>query len=423
MKIEGLNIIAGLEEAFWKIFQPQNAETQNVLLSRITPASTKKKSALALRSLFVLWESLWDSFTQTRKDAWQTYWSTLPFGDHSGLHGWPGSGYSAFVYVNAPRYKLGLPLLLDPLGLFVVMTDLYHQVQGVCYSPELGFFVGCGTYGSGFNVIKSNDGFVWSQVATPVGASLVDIIWVSANQSFYAVDYNNVTNWLYTSSDGINWNNHVVPSCNYVWRICYSPELAIFVAGTGSGGSYKFLYSYNGTTWFVSPSSNTIWCHFIEWSPELGIFCAGGISVNTRRFYTSSDGINWIMRLCPDAVNPRDLAWSPKLGLFCCCKSSLYNGSRFLTSPDGIHWTGHLGLDGAWYSIEWSPELEIFLCVANSNYGNASNVAYSYNGFDWFYLSPQIGFSANRIIWCSEQYKFLALASTGDRVLIGAPAL
>lgn len=423
MKLPSLEIPPGLEDAFYKVVQFLGGQSGEVYISHKTTPAKKYFSYIAKRSFFVKWQSLWDSFLPDRVARWTAYWQTLPFGGHWGAGGYPGSGYSAFVYLNAPRYKLGLPLILDPFGLSVYLTDLYHQIQALCYSPELNIFVGGGVYGSGFNVIKSNDGYSWGQVSTPSGASFYDIIWVSSKSSFYAVDYNNSNNWLYTSPDGINWTSHITPVSNNVQRICYSPELNIFVSSSSLGNPYKFYYSYNGTDWFVSPSGHTIWCNFIEWSPQLGIFLAGGISVNTRRFYTSSDGVHWIMRACADAVNPRDVAWSPKLGIFCCCKSSLFNGSRFLTSPDGINWTGHLGLVGAWYSIAWSPEMEIFLCISNSSYGDASNVAYSYNGSDWFYVSPQISFSGNRLIWCSEQYKFLSLATSSDRVLIGVPLL
>lgn len=65
-----------------------------------------KKKQLKDYSLFVLWEPLWATFDSTRRIAWQTFWG-----------GWPGSGYSSFVQINAPRYKAGLDLLLDPPSL------------------------------------------------------------------------------------------------------------------------------------------------------------------------------------------------------------------------------------------------------------------------------------------------------------------
>lgn len=84
------------------------------MMKRRSGVSQAKKKQIVGYSLFLLWQELWSGFLAGRRDAWQAYWATLPFGAHSGENGWPGSGYSAFVYVNAPRYAAGLSLLLDP---------------------------------------------------------------------------------------------------------------------------------------------------------------------------------------------------------------------------------------------------------------------------------------------------------------------
>lgn len=113
--IEGLDIIPGLEQAFFSIFNLGNNSTENKILVQPRTVSRPKYSKLALRSLVVLWTPIYDGLTGTQKLAWTTYWESLPFGSHSGFHGWPGSGFSAFVYLNAPRLRAGLPLKLSPL--------------------------------------------------------------------------------------------------------------------------------------------------------------------------------------------------------------------------------------------------------------------------------------------------------------------
>jgi hypothetical protein len=113
-KILGLDIPAGLEDAYFKIVQFANGSTQNQINFKNTMLSRQKISNLANRSLFVLWQDLYNGFTQLRKTAWNEYWATLPFGSLGGPDYWPGSGYSAFVYLNAPRYRAGEDLLLDP---------------------------------------------------------------------------------------------------------------------------------------------------------------------------------------------------------------------------------------------------------------------------------------------------------------------
>ncbi len=111
-----LDIPSGLETLFAKALSILSGTTSGTIGIKQPQQTYKKRVVTKNRSLFVLWQSLYDGFTSGRRSAWQTYWGTLPFGDHGGVNEWPGSGYSAFVYVNAPRYKAGLDLLLDPPG-------------------------------------------------------------------------------------------------------------------------------------------------------------------------------------------------------------------------------------------------------------------------------------------------------------------
>jgi hypothetical protein len=116
MKVPEQDIEAGLETSFWNMCQVVGNSTSEVVGKKKGSPAKNNFYNVAKNSLFVKWESLWDSFLQSRKNAWTSYWLTLPFGDHMGAGGYPGSGYSAFVYLNAPRYQLGQDLLLDPPG-------------------------------------------------------------------------------------------------------------------------------------------------------------------------------------------------------------------------------------------------------------------------------------------------------------------
>ena len=109
-----LNIPSGLEELFAKVLQlkPNGTITGiGVTLPQQNHARAKRTSD---RSPVVLLHPYWLTCTSSQKLAWQSYWSTLPYGAHVGAGGWPGSGFSAFVHVNASRLKAGLEILLDP---------------------------------------------------------------------------------------------------------------------------------------------------------------------------------------------------------------------------------------------------------------------------------------------------------------------
>lgn len=113
-KITGLDIPPGLITQYQSVLTLAFYDANATIKKRKYPVSYAKRISFANGSLFVKWQNLWGSFLAPRKLSWTDYWETLPFGAHSGTGGWPGSGYSAFIYVNAPRYMAGLELLLDP---------------------------------------------------------------------------------------------------------------------------------------------------------------------------------------------------------------------------------------------------------------------------------------------------------------------
>lgn len=130
VKIFGLDIPSGLEDLFFKIFQFGNNTTQTTIVGRTGFVTRAKKISWNTRSLFVRWASLYDGLTGGRHNAWTAYWISLPFSSHLGAGGWPGSGFSAFVYVNAPRLKAGLDLLLDPPTGVVLYEEFFDSGVG-----------------------------------------------------------------------------------------------------------------------------------------------------------------------------------------------------------------------------------------------------------------------------------------------------
>ena len=113
-KIFGLDIPTGLEDLYYEIIMPLLTGTTGNIGTQGPQLSRAQKSNLVFRSLFVLWAPIYNALSSSRHAAWTAYWQTLPYGLHSGAGGWPGSGFSAFVKVNTPRYHAHLSLLLDP---------------------------------------------------------------------------------------------------------------------------------------------------------------------------------------------------------------------------------------------------------------------------------------------------------------------
>lgn len=114
--LPNLDIPLGLEQAYRRVISIATG------LGGVRGFSKRQSPARAywpsyrLRSLFVQLAPGYDLLSVYRRNHWQWYWNWLPFTPNLGLRGWPGSGFSAFVYYNAPRLRAGLPLQLDAPG-------------------------------------------------------------------------------------------------------------------------------------------------------------------------------------------------------------------------------------------------------------------------------------------------------------------
>lgn len=114
-KLFGLDIPDGLETAFSKVIALK--PNLNVLGASLTlpKQNHARRKRTANRSLILLWAPLFDSLTSSQRLAWEAYWGS-----------WPGSGFSAFIQVNAPLYKAGLSLLLDPPNANLVLNGNFN---------------------------------------------------------------------------------------------------------------------------------------------------------------------------------------------------------------------------------------------------------------------------------------------------------
>lgn len=168
-KIFGLEIPDGLENLFARVLQLKpNGEVNGIGLT-LPKTTYRKNTVLRGQSLFVGLESYWDSLNGTQKSGWTDYWESLDFSSHSGAGGWPGSGYSAFVYFNAPRVRDGLDIQLDPpaaLGPDIIVNGGF---DGTGYPWELNYDLPIFTWDDGI-VYAEADEFDDGQVRQNVGA-------------------------------------------------------------------------------------------------------------------------------------------------------------------------------------------------------------------------------------------------------------
>ncbi len=293
--------------------------------------------------------------------------------------------------------------------------------QGICYSPDLGIFVGVssGSYqnnysGTGNRVITSSDGINWIGRTAAYDTSWQSICWSSKLGLFIAVSSGgSASNCIMSSPNGIDWTTRTAPVSNGWNSVCWSPELSIFVSVGNTSGGYgnKAMYSYNGIDWNLSKTENSSW-NSICWSPELNLFVAVA-SVGTYRIMVSSDGINWIHIKEPTNTTSswQAVVWAPELGLFLASATSGSFSKYFMRSSDGFNWISSVDTGGSTGQVlAWSKDLEIFMTIES----NGQNGSYSYDGIVWnkfqingYNWPPKPGC----LMWSSEFKMFLGLSN------------
>lgn len=95
------SLALGFIEGLGGIFAPHHPSSK----------SAGVQTRLASISLFVRWQNIYNSLSDSCKDKWVARWEELPYGSHAGAGGYPGSGFSAFVHDNAQRLRNGESLI------------------------------------------------------------------------------------------------------------------------------------------------------------------------------------------------------------------------------------------------------------------------------------------------------------------------
>jgi hypothetical protein len=303
----------------------------------------------------------------------------------------------------------------------------------VCYSSELQLFVAVSNGGSDTpttdRVVTSKDGQNWI-VQTAIDNNWEDIIWINKLRLFVAVSSNGVNNQIMTSYNGINWTSQITPTSNYAFyslawsdelnlcvavntsnnaimisndcinwklvysngtkpmnKVCWSPELSLFIATTTLVSSYcNIIVSTDGTNWTQqtnSPFSSNISLNSISWSPYLKMFIIASSGPANQQVYYSYDGYKWNTGFC--TLNMMTTIWIDELKLFL----GYNDGGIMSYSRNGINWTNYtVDTSGSFSSkpgkICWSPELSIILSTMRQGWTG------SINGERFHIFQPQV---------------------------------
>lgn len=271
----------------------------------------------------------------------------------------------------------------------------------ICWSEEKSLFVLVGGSSDGHNVFTSPDGITWTERSTGVSNAFVAVCYSAELALFVAVgEY-----VIQTSPDGTTWTSRTVPTVGTLLEgVCWSPELGLFVAV--SAATVGVITSPDGINWTNRTVSQLNQWNSVCWSADLNLFVAVADS-GTNRVMTSPDGTTWTMRTAAAANGWQGVCWSKELGIFVAVSTD--GTDRVMTSRDGITWTSRTAAEAnQWDGVCWAPELGVFIAVASDG---TNRIMTSRDGITWTARAQAQSNDLNGVCW-SPQLGIAALVST-----------
>lgn len=297
----------------------------------------------------------------------------------------------------------------------------------ICYSSELKLFVAVSDGGSTIpttdRVITSKDGQNWI-VRTAINNNWEDIIWISKLRLFVAVSSNGINNQIMTSNDSINWTSQITPTENYAFAsLAWSDELNLCVAVNTTNNS--IMISNDCINWRLVYSSNNRPMNKICWSPELSLFVASTTLVSSSsNIMVSTNGTNWSLSGSISNISISSISWSSYLKMFI-ISTNESTSKKINYSYDGYIWyTGFCSINMV--TTIWIDELKLFL-----GYDDNGFMARSKTGINWINYqvdSSSLKSKPGKITWSPELSTIIitmregsSSGATGDRIHLFQP--
>lgn len=262
-------------------------------------------------------------------------------------------------------------------------TPIAMGVNGLAYSPTLRLLVAVG----GIDIHTSPDGITWTVRTNPAGVmTWNDVTWSPALGIFLAVA-NNGTHGAMTSPDGINWTLQTTP--NRQWTaVRWSPQLAMFAAGTAVGLGLGFIQSMmtspDGVAWTMHNSQGqsvgfAFTCYKLAVDPASGYFI--GSSRGEFGVLKSTDGNTWTFistALGGSAYTDVECDGAGKVLL-----TRIGGDHSFARSlNDGTTWANTVNGDFC-EDVCYSAPLGRWVGVGNANSPSGKKAMYSSDGTNW----------------------------------------
>lgn len=407
MKIAGLTIPPGLEEAFFRAVQLPVAGSETVLSGRTGRATRWRLPQQEMRSLVSQWAPIYRSLGTSCRAGWTAYWEMLPFGPHSGLGGWPGSGFAGFVYYNALRRRAGQDLkycLPQPPSSWTYKA--FPQIgltNGIAWCPGIGLFVVVGVQGGTYYYFRSGDGGTWLSAALTGDPFGNGVAWSEDLGRACVVGVGSFGANVRTSENASTWTVRTTPYPLGLYDVCWGNGQFVAVGDRPFSGQYGCVTSSDGISWTMRTLPSGTQLRKVIWSQRLSLYIACDAASGTNRILTSPDGVTWTVRTTPSVAGLTGIADSETGGVLVALGQS-GSGTVLLTSADGVTWTAQTSLSGIYLAkVIWSADHGLFFAAGSS--GSTTYFAYSSDGISWTSVPPASNVGGNALAYAPELEK------------------
>jgi len=236
-------------------------------------------------------------------------------------------------------------------------------IKGICYGN--GIFVTISNAGTN-RVWTTIDGINWQN---PTSAAVVSWSGIAYGNGLFVAVSNSGGN-VYTSTDAVTWTQSVSMDANIWTSVTYGNGL--FVA-TASSGTNRIAYSYNGTTW-TGVNVGSLFLQDVKFGG--GVFLALGGGFGSPTLLRSTDGINWTSIGLPAASRAGHMNYGNGVWL---ATSRDRADQIYRSTNNGTSWTT-LSLPGTNFGIPGSSNGPI--CYGNgmwmvSDWSSSRQIYYS----------------------------------------------
>jgi hypothetical protein len=330
-------------------------------------------------------------YTSNLAVASNSHFVTIPnasiFSSQGYAVGWNGSFWLAggigtntiAMSYNGCNWFVQATTSLFATGCYAILWNGSYWVAGGQGTTVLA-------YGPSISSNTSN----WFSVSTNAGPMFSTYVYcLGWNGSYWLAGGSGGTQLTSVSSNGSNWWPQPFPSSGY--GVAYNGSYWVAVGSAGS--TIITSKDSTGQTWFPT-SSNALFttAYAVAWSSYLNQWVVGGLG--TYRIATSSDGITWTGQTSATAIFGT--------AVYCVAWNSASN--VWLAGGVGVTYTTALSSDGVnWFGQMTTATLTAVWGVANNQYAGSnlwvatgtggSQIAYSYNGSNWFAINSGSAFS------------------------------